>query len=336
MFQTIDINIYGSTIRVQSEKTQCLEILKKEFRYFLSESDTNPRYLLTLHHAAAPAGVMPKLIANRVSQNSLTYDEGPRRWNDYFGKALSCYDYEMQEGVLYAENEDVLHEIAYLMILSLTGKELDQHGRHKIHACAFRYRGIDAIVMLPSKGGKTTLFLELAQHPGVSLISDDTPLIDEQGHVHPFPLRLGVEVIPDFLQARAKNFSLFRRQNFSDKWLIGLDELGAPLALEAGARARLFIGMRHNDLVPAFVPASTLQTSRALMEHMVIGIGLPIVLEYFVRHTWSDWWQLAKIGVRRMGAAWRLQNKGRAHYFLMGKNPTLNAEALLKHLEQNP
>jgi len=336
MFQTLDIDIYGSTIRVQSAKAQSLEILKKEFLQFISPLSTRPRFLLTLHPTAAPSAALPNLVASRISQNSLSYDEGPRRWNDYFGKALSCYDYEMQEGVVYSADEDLLHEIAYLMILSLTGKELDERGRHKIHACGFRYKGIDALVMLPSKGGKTTLFLELSQLPGVSLISDDTPLIDSQGLVHPFALRLGVEKIPAHLTPQKESFALFRRQSFGDKWLIGLDRLGAPLAQGAGARPRLFIGLRHNSQAASFVRATTLQTTRALLEHMIVGVGLPMVIEYFVRHSLRDWCNLTKIAVKRASAALKLMGKGQTHLFLMGTDPKHNAHALLQHLERNP
>lgn len=334
MFHQINITIYGSTIRVQSKDASTLAVLKTEFRHFLVGESRAPDFILTLISAAAPQGLLPRLKASRISKNSVTYDEGARRWNDYFGRALSCYDYDAKEGVLYSADADMLHEVAYLMVLSLTGKDLDLRGWHKIHACAFRYQGRDAVVMLPSGGGKTTLFLELAQIPGVQLLSDDTPLIDTQGRVHPFPLRLGIEKLPAHLAHRESEFTLFRRQHFCDKWLIPLDQLGAPIAHGASGQTVLFIGERHNDPQSVLFRVGPGKLLRALAEHMIVGIGLPMVLEYFVRHTWRDWGTLTRIALKRTWAALRLQQGSQGHMFIMGSDPAANARKLIQYVER--
>ncbi len=334
MFHQINITIYGSTIRVQSKDASTLDVLKTEFRHFLVTEALAPDFILTLIPVSAPAGLLPSLKAARISKNSVTYDEGARRWNDYFGKALSCYDYDAKEGVLYSADPDMMHEVAYLMILSLTGKDLDLRGHHKIHACAFRYQGRDAVIMLPSGGGKTTLFLELAQIPGVALLSDDTPLIDTQGRVHPFPLRLGIEKLPPHLAQRQNDFTLFRRQHFCDKWLIPLDQLGAPIAQGPSGQTLLFIGERHNGPQSIIFRVGPVTLLRALGEHMIIGIGLPMVLEYFVRHTWHDWGTLTRIALKRTWAALRLMQTAQGHRFIMGSDPVANARKLIQHLEQ--
>lgn len=334
MSHLINITIYGSTIRVQSKDASTLVVLKTEFRHFLVSDAATPDFILSLIPSAAPAGLLPALTVSRTSKNSITYDEGGRRWNDYFGQALSCYDYAAKEGVLYSADPDRMHEIAYLMVLSLTGKDLDLRGWHKVHACAFRYNGRDAVVMLPSGGGKTTLFLELARLPGVSLLSDDTPLIDEQGRVHPFPLRLGIEHLPAHLAHKKNEFTLFRRQHFCDKWLLPLEQLGAPIAEGPSSRVLLVIGRRHNDPRPILFPVGPLRMLRALLEHMVIGIGLPMVIEYFVRHTWKDWGTLMQIARKRAWAALRLQQRSQSFVFVMGTDPAANARALLEHMER--
>ncbi len=109
MFHHVDFNIYGSTIRVQSKHLEALAVLRLEFRYFLATDISQPDFFLTLYPFAAPAGILPELVARRISQNSLTYDEGSRRWNDYFGKALSVYDYDSKEGLIYCADHDLLH-----------------------------------------------------------------------------------------------------------------------------------------------------------------------------------------------------------------------------------
>jgi hypothetical protein len=334
MSHQLNINIYGSTIRVQSRDASSLDVLAAEFHYFLRSHTSTPDFILTLIPSAPPAGLLPALAVTRISKNSITYDEGPRRWNDYFGKALSCYDYGAKEGVLYSADPDRMHEIAYLMVLSLTGKDLDLRGWHKVHACAIRYKGRDAVIMLPSGGGKTTLLLELARLPGVALLSDDTPLVDELGRVHPFPLRIGVEHLPGHLAHRQGEFHLFHRQHYCDKWLIPLDQLGPPIAEGPSAQVLLLMGRRHNDLRPVIFSVGPLTMLRGLIEHMVVGIGLPMVVEYFIRHTWRDWGTLARVALKRAWAAVRLQQHSRSFVFVMGTDPALNARALLEQMER--
>ncbi|MBY0517936.1 MAG: hypothetical protein K2P81_13585 [Bacteriovoracaceae bacterium] len=335
MDQTVDINIYGSTIRVQSKQASTLKMLEIEFKYFLTPSISKPDFIITLHHTSAPSGIIPRIPANKISQNSLTYDDGAVRWNDYFGKALSIYDYRKNEGIIYSNDSDLIHEIAYLMILSLTGKDLDSRGFHKVHACSFRYRSQDVIVMLPSKGGKTTLFLEIAKLPGVSLISDDTPLIDSNGRVHPFPLRLGVDHLPSELEEKKSQFSLFKRQQFTDKWLIPLDQLPSPIAENTpSSKAILILAQRWSSPESHLSTMDALRTFRALSEHMVIGIGLPMILEYFIRSTPSDWLKLFSIALKRVWSAIRLWQNSSHYLFTMGTSPKQNALSLLQFLEK--
>jgi hypothetical protein len=334
MDQTVDINIYGSTIRVQSKQASTLKVLEIEFKYFLTTSLSKPDFIITLNDTAPPSGIIPRIPAAKISQNSLTYDDGEVRWNDYFGKGLSVYDYKKNEGIVYSNNSELLHEIAYLLILSLTGKDLDRRGYHKVHACSFRYKSQDVIVMLPSKGGKTTLFLEISKLPGVTLISDDTPLIDSNGHVHPFPLRLGVDHLPEDLEARKNQFSLFKRQHFTDKWLIPLDQLNAPIASnEPSCKAVLILAQRWNTPESRILMMSPVKTFRALGEHMVIGIGLPMILEYFIQNTISDWLNLIAIGFKRIWSAIRLWQNSSHYLFTMGTSPKQNAASLLHFLD---
>ena len=44
--------------------------------------------------------------------------------------------------------------------------------------------GRSVIAMLPMKGGKTTLFSNLIKDKDVEIISDDTPIVTSDGHIH--------------------------------------------------------------------------------------------------------------------------------------------------------
>ncbi len=330
MSHRVEFDFYGSTIRLLSNGRGCLETLEAEFQHFRATVE-KPRFEIELVPNRAPSGLLPDRPASRISPNAITYDDGPRRWNDHHGRALSLYDHGTGRAVVWSADPDVLHEVAYLTLLSLTGKDLDRRGFHKVHACGFRLRGRDVLVMLPSHGGKTTLFLEIARWPGVELLSDDTPLVDRAGKVWPFPLRLGVKEAPSWLPAR--ELAVFKRQHHGDKLLIPLDRLGAPVARGPGGGALLLHGKRTGQGPARLVRMTPMESLRGLFEHMVVGIGLPMVVELFVRHTFRDWITLLGIARSRALAALRLWRDGESWLFLMGPDPRANAETLRAFLE---
>lgn len=328
MHHQIGLEIFGTTLIIRSKNAECIRMLELEFNFFI-KTLTKSDYNILLELSEIPSGLMPKLFTKKISQNSLTYDEGTVRWNDYFGKALSYLNYDNGEAAVYSPNQDLLHEIAYLLVLSLSSKQMDQRGFHKIHACAFHHLQKNFILSLPSKGGKTTLFLEFCQYEGVELISDDTPVIDSNGKVYSFPLRVGVENIPSWLDK--KNYPVFKREKFSDKYLIPLNELGRPIYRGSSEQNIYIIGLRSNGEFPQLVKASSLQGLKALFEHMIIGIGLPMVVEYFVKNSISDWCVLLKIFIKRFFAALAFWKKSRVYYFVMSTDPKLNADFLIRN-----
>ncbi len=305
-------------------------MLGHEFQFF-STPLSSAKYNILLELSEIPAGIMPRLFSKKISQNSITYDDGSVRWNDYFGKALTYLDYQTGHAIIYSPSIDFIHELAYLMILSLSGKAMDQQGLHKIHACGISYADKNIIVSLPSKGGKTTLFLELCKQPDVKLISDDTPVIDSQGSIHPFPLRVGVEVIPDWIAK--KDFPVFKREKFSDKFLIPLQDLNRSIYSPSNNPNLFIIGLRSSGDYPQIYRATSLQAFKALFEHMIIGIGLPMVVEYFVKNDLKDWIVLFKIFCKRTFAAIAFWRKSRVYFFIMSSDPKANAEYLLNRVK---
>lgn len=329
MTHQLDLDIHGTTVRVLSQHAS-LDVLTLEFQYFIRPVDRLD-FTIVLHLTSPPWELLPSVAAARVSANSLEYNDGPRRWHDFHGQALSSHDPERRQGVIWSADPDRLHELAYLMILSFSGKALDQRGLHKVHACGFRYKNRDVLVMLPSHGGKTTLLIELARIPGVALLSDDTPLVDSQGRLHPFPLRLGVIESPLHLKGE---FPIFKRNGHVDKYLIPLGQLGAPLAHGPGGPVTLLFAQRWRKPETNIQRLSPLESLRGLMTHMVIGVGLPMVMEWFVMHTWRDWLRLVGIAAKRSRAALRLWQHGDSYSFTMGTDPTHNARALVRFLDQ--
>ena len=90
------------------------------------------------------------------------------------------------------EDEHLVHEAAYLYLLSRFGEHLESKGLTRVHALALTGpRGAIAL-LLPSGGGKSTLALRALRADGVRILSEDRPLLDRRGRLHPFPLRIGI------------------------------------------------------------------------------------------------------------------------------------------------
>ena len=265
----------------------------------------------------------------RASKNSVTYDEGAVRYNDYGGTLLSRYDYTRREGRLWSLSLERLHEVTYLMILSLTGKKLDLLGLHKIHAMGAVVEGTAVIGMMDTGVGKSTLLAYLLTDSSVELLSDDCPLIDCHGRVHPFPLRLGLGLVPKDLAIKnaSENIYHLERKFYGRKRLLCLSGLKNPVGRNY-RKALIFQGRRGTGEDPIIVRKSPLHFFMALMKHMALGVGLPIIFEYFWRRGFSDFCTKAEIAFLRLRLAFLLVNEHDFYEVSLGTDPKKNAQAL--------
>src|SRR5262249_11546309 len=147
---------------------------------------------MELRLEAPPYAGLPSVPASVFTPRNVSFMQGRTTYIDYFGQALAIFKRDEKHCVVYGNSMDLLHEIAYLFILSTGGDHLDRHGLHRVHALGVSYQNKGILLLLPSGGGKSTMALKVLRRPGFLLLGEDTPLIDRQGRVLPFPLRLGV------------------------------------------------------------------------------------------------------------------------------------------------
>src|SRR5687767_8997204 len=138
-------------------------------------------------------GAFGDVTAAFVTPRNVVYQQGERTIVDYRGRAVSVLDRRANRLTVTGDDEHLVHEAAYHFVLSRAGEHLDRIGRPRLHALALCARGGGAVaVLLPSGGGKSTLALQGLRTPGVRLLSEDSPLMDRHGRLHPFPLRIGI------------------------------------------------------------------------------------------------------------------------------------------------
>ncbi|OGR75458.1 MAG: hypothetical protein A2X32_13140 [Elusimicrobia bacterium GWC2_64_44] len=269
-----------------------------------------------------PAALPPPLL--RARRWTVLRSEPGRRLAWYPGGALCEYDYAARAGVLRSENPALLRELAYLLVLSRAGEYLDRRGLHRVHAGGLGWRG-QALLFCGARGaGKTTLLLELLKDTQFSLLSDDTPLADAAGDIHPFPVRIGLGLdsphLPDFGGLRD-----FTRRGYPPKRLLDPAAAGCKISgtLPAG---RIFLLRRASK--PRILARCACACAAELAVSLAAGCGTPQLAEYFLRLSPRDLAAKAGILGSRLRAAAALLGRAGCHVFELSPDRGANAAAL--------
>jgi hypothetical protein len=206
-------------------------------------------------------------------------------------------------------NVEDLVELGYLIVHSRLGEHLERRGYCRLHCAGLALGPQAALILAPSGGGKSTLTLAALAQPELRILGDDMVLIDRRGLAHPFPSPIGVprpEVGRTF--GRTRRFS---RRLHPEKWLLELDGIADRLERGPLEVAWIFLAHRVSQPPTVLAEASPGQVASTLFRDLVIGLGLPQVLELVARRGVRDLARLAPSAGRRLVAATALAR--RAH-----------------------
>lgn len=327
----LSLDFYGVGVNINGP-ISVMEQLYLDFSYFKVEEGSKDGIEISLYDAEPPYERVPVVRASLYRPDSVSFDKGKTRFVDYHGKALGIYDYDKENGELFSKDANLLHELSYLVILSRVGEALDKKGLHRAHACAFSFNGEGVLCLMPQGGGKTTLYLEVAKHEGVKLLADDIPLISKDMRILPFPLRVGVtdgtklDIPPQYLGS-------MERRRFGRKILIDAGYFSGKLSEPVKLRT-ILVCEREFSKDARIVKAGFARVYAALLRDCIIGVGLPQVLEYFLRFEAGD--MLGKYGilVSRKMTCLRAILRARTCRFIMGSDKAKNAETLVNFLRE--
>jgi hypothetical protein len=322
-------DFYGLTIHVSSTCADLVEEVRRHFAYFRVPSG-NAQVRVEMCFVAPPYAKLPPLPAAVITPRNVCYQNTKTTYIDYFGRGLAVFDRKENSCVIYGTDHDLVHEIAYLFVLSTVGQYLDSRRIHRVHALGVSYRNRGILVLLPSGGGKSTMALGLMRRPGFLLLGEDTPLIDRRGRVLPFPLRLGVHpdhetgVPPQYLRT-------VNRMEFDPKTLIDIeyfkDRLSEPV--EPGL---ILVGERNLGDVSEIVPLARHRAFKALVKYMIIGLGVYQGLEFILER--GLWEILNKGGVvaSRFYNSLSLLSRAPAYRFVLGRNTERNCQTFIEFI----
>jgi hypothetical protein len=338
MLNNLNLNIFNFYVQISSTEKTVIQALEKDFAYFkkemIDESELNLH--INIIKDRPPLEKIPNIKPTFNRKKTLTFDYNQIRYNNYENKLLSILDFKSSKAELYSIDNNLLHEISYLLILSRSGKWLDIQNLHKIHACGFQYNEMNTIVAMPMGEGKSTLFCELIKHREVKILSDDTPLISGLGEILPFPLRVGLcdegERLKEHID-KSVIYSMIRRE-YGKKYLLPIDAFDNEIASKAKNQV-LLIGKRVGKDYFKIKKKSYLSIMLSLFYHMIIGIGLPLIFEYFWEKGVKDFKIKTIIFFKRLRSAHNLARSSNCYSFIFGNDPHKNAEKLLKFLKEH-
>ena len=325
----IYLDFYDIKVSVHSNSEYVLESLKRDFAYFLKDILPSADISIEAVDQRPPWETVPQVRASLYLAGAIAYDRKGVRYVDYQNEALTVYRYGQETGYIYSEDKNLLHELSYLLILSRAGELLDKKGIHRIHGLGLSIAGKAALCLLPMGAGKTTLALSLLKDKKIKLISDDIPLISKDGKVLPFPLRIGVNkkidlgIPPEFLRE-------FNRRHYGHKTLIDTKYFGSDMSGESRPWI-VFIGEREFSDTARIEPISKIRAIWPFMRDGVIGLGLPQVVEYFLRYNIKD---LGKISIliSRMLASLKIILRSETYRFVLGQDREKNSEMVKNFL----
>jgi hypothetical protein len=324
-------NFYGLTIAVNSVAEDLVEEVRRHYAYFskeLGEVTVN----IELRPMPPPYRELPSLPAAFFTPRNVCFKNGTVSYLDYFGEGLAVYDRTQQNCVVYGTKHDLLHEIAYLFILSTVGQYLDSQHMHRLHALGVTYVGRAVLLLLPSGGGKSTMALELMRQPGFMLLGEDTPLINRRGQVLPFPLRVGVrpEQNPDI---PAEYLRTVERMEFDPKTLIDIDYFKGRIAGPADP-GFILVGERNLGEVSEIVPLSRPKALKALLKYMIVGLGVYQGLEFLLERGIGDLLGKGTVVGSRLYNSLVLLSRAPAYRFVLGRNKSRNTQTLIDFLSR--
>ena len=283
-----------------------------------------------------PTELIGELPAYNQTKNSIEYRNEHSSFYDYYNKALLIFNRKTLKTQIFGINTNIIHELCYLFLLSKSNKIMDLAGLHKIHSCAVSNSKNKAFIfMLPMKGGKSTIFLNLLKNKELKIISDDSPVIDWKGNIYPFPLRVGLEQnssIPSYLN-NPKTYIL-ERQEFGIKILIPINQF-SNLISPICKKAVLINGIRTNYKKPKIIKRNKIRGIIRLFPHLTIGVGLPLIIEYFIENTLLDHLKNIKILIFRIVSTIMLSWKHDSFDLYLTNDIELNDNFIKEFINKN-
>lgn len=313
---SVALDVYGLRVLIGGDWPEVVEDLGLDFAWFAAQPPASARDVSVTVSRRAPDltrfGELPQAF---ITTRNTVFQAGAQTIVDYSGQVLAVYDRVRDELLVEGTDRQLVHEAAYLFLLSRIGRHLDSSGLTRIHALGLSGRQGAVLLLLPSGGGKTTLALRALQESGVKLLSEDTPVLDRHGLVHPFPLRIGVNPDDAHLLPEGQTRRI-ERLEYGPKLLLSIDAVRDRVEQRPQPLGHIVVGRRWLSGGGTLAPLSRRTLIGPLVRDGVVGVGVAQMIEYVLRRGARDFLGQGGIAAGRARccaralagtSAWRLE-----------------------------
>jgi hypothetical protein len=321
------LDVYGLRIRVGGAWPEVIESLRLDFAWFVdgpgrdgaAASDVE----VEVRHGAPDFDAFGSVPAAFVTPRNVVYELGDRKVVEYFGRALSVMDRTSGRLTVQGEDRQLVHEAAYHYIVSRVGEHLDARGLTRLHALGLAGADGAVAVMLPSGGGKSTLVLRALRDERVRLLSEDTPLLDRRGMLHPFPLRIGVNAT-DAAELPEGAVRRIERMEFHPKLAVELEAFGDRIERAPHPLRHLVIGHRTLGREAQLRPAVRRAAIGPLLREAIVGVGVYQGMEFVLQRGMRDTFGKLDVAARRAACCAAALRHARIWHLTVGRDRERN------------
>jgi hypothetical protein len=330
--EELGLDVHGLAISAGGDWPEVVEEIGLDFAWFRKPVTGPPAVRVTVRRAPPDFDSHGDLRSSFVTPRNVVYQDGETTVVDYFGRAVSVLDRPRSHLVVQGEDAQLVHEAAYHFLLSRIGTHLDRRGLLRLHALGLSGPRGGIAVMLPSGGGKSTLALKALRDPECRLLSEDSPVIDRRGVVHPFPLRIGINASDAPLVPGARLRRL-ERMEFHPKLAVEVATFADRIEPDPQPLRHLVIGCRtlaHSSTLEQIPRHSAIGP---LLREAVVGVGIYQGMEFVLQRGMRDVFGQAGTAVARARCAGGALTRSRVWRLWVGRDHERNWETLRELLD---
>ena len=323
---------YGTGLYFKSDSMDLAEEIRRDFSFFNQELKSRG-ITINAYLASPPYASLPAMVADYISVRNICYYHRGIKYIDYPGKALAIYNKKESTCSIYGSDFRLLHEICYLTVLSLVNEHLDKKHIHRVHGLGLSMEGKAILLLLDMGGGKTTLAMRvLSGGERVKLISEDSPLINPQGLILPFPIRMGLQPkdLPTDIPKQYQRY--FERGEFGPKILLDIEYFKDKVCHTPSEPRLVLICKRTLGLNAQIRPCGKFAAVKEFIKNSVVGVGLYQGIEYVFKKGPKEIIMKTPLGISRLNNAVKVINKSKIFEFHLSPDKEANVRTLIDFL----
>ena len=321
------LDFYGINFKIKGY-SNIINNLGKDFQYFSSREKKSSYIVVNIIFKHPKKNILPKKKFYSRKDYSV-YCKKNQLLIIYNKELLADYNNKNDVINLYSKNLDLLYEISYLFIHSKLGELLEIKSLNRIHAAGFTYNNEGYLFLANTGCGKSSLVLELLKDSKFKILSDDTPILNNQLEMLSFPIRMGVGK-NYFLNKQFKT-RILKRREYGVKKLIDIDNFKNKIVKKSNIK-KIFLGEKSNKNKPQIKKSNIITSFKYLFVNLIIGYGTPQVLEFLIKPNIKDFFEKLQSIMKRFHLSIKLLNSCEFYVFYTVKDFKKNKQILEKYI----